>query len=126
MFIRATTADQINGITANQPPPMASLPSPTMMMVTTSQNGFRVYATTHKDTARMVLVVGGTYTYIRVNKHKKEQGMRIWLVSLSRGRGSRQAWDRSNKRGGGVHWLSLVRFSSIRRMCLRWSLRVHR
>ncbi|KIJ96325.1 hypothetical protein K443DRAFT_682397, partial [Laccaria amethystina LaAM-08-1] len=36
MLLRATTADEINGIAANQPPPMASLPLPT---TTTSQNG---------------------------------------------------------------------------------------
>ena len=92
----------------------------------------RIYATTHEDTARIVVVVVvvGAYMSIRVNKHKKERGMRIRLVSLSRERRCRRAWDcTSNSRGeednNPVHWFNRVRFSSIRRMSLRRSLRVH-
>ena len=92
----------------------------------------RIYATTHDDTARMVaVVIADAYTSTRANKHKKERGMRIRLISLSRGRRYRRAWDCSNSRGeeedsNRVHWFSRVRFSSIRPMCLRRSLRVHR
>ena len=89
--------------------------------------GPRIYATTHDDTARIVaVVIADAYTFTRVNKHKKERGMRIRLISLSRGRRYRRAWDCSNSRGeedsNRVHWFSRVRFSSIRPMCLRRSL----
>ena len=84
----------------------------------------RIYTTTHDDTARMVVllvavVIAGAYTSTRVNKHKKERGMRIRLISLSRGRRYRRVWDCSNSRGEGeedsnpVHWFSRVRFSSV-------------
>ena len=93
----------------------------------------RIYATTHDDTARMVaVVIADAYTFTRVNKHKKERGMRIRLINLSRGRRYRRAWDCSNSRGeeeedsNRVHWFSRVRFSSIRPMCLHRSLQVHR
>ena len=84
----------------------------------------RIYTTTHDDTARMVVllvavVIAGAYTSTRVNKHKKERGMHIRLISLSRGRRYHRVWDCSNSRGEGeedsnpVHWFSRVRFSSV-------------